>query len=320
MVRFRNLAAVDFTAHGTQVDEFLVTEIDGVKWTCIRPKRQLTRLEFDVKVEGFCQTPVVLLGAIPAVCRLDDEKRVWYSRFPEPHEIAISFSLADEWLSAHLVQRRIAFEAVKSQVDEIHAALDEEQLESETVVVHLRSWKELCRKVFPYMFLVLTTDDLALQIAQIWLDRHCSLEERTTILAQTCRSVYVQNAIKNGAVPKLSKSIQFPPSPRFRADGHIDRSIFLRSEALADLVARCEPWHELQTILHFTERASLAFQLSEENFYVMGSLTAAIENLLYRFATSVATENPTSLAESYTRLTLEECLVNIESTASRRHR
>jgi len=317
-LRFRNLAAVGSTAHGSQIDEFLTTEIDGEKWTCIRPTRRLSRLEFDVKSKGFCQVPVVLFNSSPAACHLDDENRVWYSNLPEPHEIATSFLLADDWLSDRLAERRFVFDAIKTQVDAIHATLEADYVKTEAVVEHLRAWKELCTEAFPYMFLVLTIDDLVLHLAQRWIDRQCSPGQRTELLAQVCRSVYVRNAIANNAIPRLSKSLQFPPSQLFRSIGYIDRSIFLRSEALANVIARCEVWHKAQTILHVTERASLAFQLSEENFHVMGSLTTACENLLYRFSLSVAPEAPTEFANRYRDLTLEECVADIQSRSTRR--
>lgn len=317
-MRFRNLAAVDSDAHGTQSDEFRTVVLDGKKWTCIRPKRALTRLEYDVKSEGFRRVPAVLFDLEPAECRLDEENRVWYAGLPEPFEIASAFLVADEWLSNHLGDREAAFGAVKAQVDATISALEGDALDVQSVCEHLRSWKELCARAFPYMFLVLTMDDLILKTAQLWLGRLGTLDRTTLILSELCRSEYVRNAVENGAVPKLSKSLEFPPAPTFRAVGGVDRSLFLRSATLMKAIANCKDWHEAQTVLRMAERASLAFQLSEENFHVMGSLTTAYENLLYRYAVSIEPDDPTGCASRYLDMTVDECIADIKHSHVRR--
>ena len=292
-LRFRDLVVVESTSHGSQIDNYAITrDENNVRWICIRPKRSVSALEFDVKEEGFSRVPVVLFGSKPASCYRDEEGKIWYANFPESHEILSSFISCDFWIDNLLEERRKVFDKLKTFIDSIHEVLMEENIKQDVLTEFLKNWKKLCSLAFPYMFLALMTDDLTLNYAKRLLKKYNGSDNITLLFQNMLRSTYSKNAIKSGKFPTLNKSLMFPPRKLFKPIGGIDRTLYLDNPFLKFTIEKCCSGQENNYFLRLIERTSLAFQISEENFYVMGALTGAIENLLFSACMQRKVKNP----------------------------
>jgi len=284
MTKFRYGTAVNMISHGSDVTEYKVRREDGKEWICIRPERHYSRLEHDVREQGFERVPEVLFGRQQATCRMDDDGLVWYADFVNQDEIYHRTLHDPNWFLRRLEERKEIFDNCKSKIKDFNSRIQDGDLTKETCIEYLRDWERLNSELFPYMFLALLTDEILIKDFRRLLTSHFDTAQATEILDDLLESEYSKNAIKGGYAPKKGKFFTFPPEAPYYPEGEIvlNRTTEQESEIYEKMLSSTvsEFWSSIDTYIRYRAFVPLVFQISEENFYVMRSLSIAMNHIV----------------------------------------
>lgn len=310
MPRFRHISATMGINHGSSAAEYIVKRIGGDKWVCIRPQRGISIFEFDSKKEGFERVPVVLLGKTRAVARLDPEGRVWYKDFPEPHEIFHKTLEDPDWFFEKALEREKAFADVKEYGHHLSQIIKTPDLHK--YIQTLSCWRETNSTMFPYMFLVLMTDEMIIDGFRQFLISFLPRKLLGEYLCSLLHSKYVERAVQLKNFPRLSKSLVFPSENPFYTEAGIDFSVCSPLEAKVLSKVFSSPLNSranfADMFLRYRLVTPIVHQLSEENLYLWKSLSTHINKILEYLADSLITKQKISKRPDILQYTIAEII------------
>lgn len=284
MTKFRYGTAVNTISHGSGVTEYDIRREEGKEWICIRPERHYTRLEHDVRERGFERVPEVLFGRQRATCRMDDDGLVWYADFVNQDEIYHKTLHDPDWFIRRMNERKKVFDRCKSEIEEFNSRIRSGDLTKDICIEYLRDWERLNSELFPYVFLVLLTDEILIKDFRRLLLSHFDTAQATEILDDLLKSEYSKNAIEGGYVPKKGKFFTFPPETLYYPEGKIvlNRTTERESEIFRKILGSEveEYWSTIDNYIRYRTLVPLVFQISEENSYVMRSLSITMNHIV----------------------------------------
>lgn len=310
MPKFRHISATMGINHGSAAAEYVVKRIGGEKWVCIRPQRLISVFEFDSKKEGFERVPVVLLGKTRAEARLDPEGRVWYKNFPEPHEIFHKTLEDPDWFFAKVLEREQAFLNVKEFLRHLSQIVKTPDVQK--YVLELPRWKEANSVMFPYMFLVLMTDELIIDGFRQFLASFLPRGLLGEYLCSLLRSKYVEEVVQMRKSPRLSKSLVFPSEDPFYIEAGIEFSVYSPLEAKVLRKVFSYPLNSRANFANMFFRYRLVtpivHQLSEENLYLWKSMATHVNKILEYLADFLITRRKISKRSEILQYTIDEII------------
>lgn len=293
MPRFRQSVGVNMLYHGSSISKYLLIEKEGKKWICIRPDRQVSKLDFDAKKKGFEKVPTVLFGRNKARCELSEDQLVWYTDFVDEAELFF-YTLHDlDWFFKKVLEREKAYETCKEMIKKIYEVCEKDRITKEGYIDTILMWSDTYSKIFPYAFLSLMTDEGFIESFTFFLENLIDDGKVNKIMNRILRSEYAKNAIEFGYIPKLSKSLVFPPEPKFIPEGKINFRIYTKNDKdILEAISKIDSDQNLVDIyFRYKIVVPIIFQLSEENFYVLRGLSIAANHLLNRLGEELISKN-----------------------------
>jgi len=316
MTKFRYGASVNTISHGSGINKYDIVRKEGQKWICIRPERQYTPLEHDVRKRGFERVPEVLFGHERATCKMDNEGLLWYTDFVNQDELYFTSLHNPEWLLKNISERRDVISKCKDFIDEVNNWVKEDDLTVSDCVDYLKRWEEISASLYPYMFLALMTDEMIIEDFQQLLFDHTDKSTANSMIGDLLRSEYTKKAAKGGYAPNKTKIFTFPPEDYYYPEGEIvlDRSSNHDGEILSQVLQTDldSYWNSVDTYFRYRLITPLVFQLSEENFYVGKAMLISMNHVVDYVAEMLIKENVIDEKSETQGFRLEELIDQIE--------
>lgn len=318
MTKFRYGASVNTISHGSGINEYDIVRKEGKKWICIRPERQYTPLEHDVRKRGFERVPEVLFGRKRATCKMDSNGLLWYSDFVNQDELYFTSLHNPEWLLKNISERIDVITTCKEFISEVNSRLEEDNLTKSACIEYLERWEEISASLYPYMFLTLMTDEMIIEDFQQLLFEYTDKTTANAMIGDLLRSEYTKNAAKGGYAPNKTKIFTFPPEKYYYPQGEIvlDR-MSEQDDIVLNKVLQTELdsyWNSVDTYFRYRLVAPLVFQLSEENFYVGKSILISMNHVVDYVGEKLIEEGIINEKSETQEMHLDELIGQIEHT------
>lgn len=252
---------------------FNIHEIRQIQnWVCPRPDRIYQELRYGIIKDVFASSGHFLFGLPEAKVKRNDLGAILVYGLPLIDDVCSFLLCEPSWLVNKARERSVEFERVKCELKEIEANLDGSNLQS--IYCIFNKCVFLYRSLFKYTY---TSQAISDELLDLYINFCKTIGIETSKDLLNIKSDYVERCIKSGVDPGVSQRWNSAHANPHVWNGNIDYTP-MEIENAIQLAIKSNPNHAILSRDYDSFRiiVPLAYQLSEEYFYISSSINSFI--------------------------------------------
>lgn len=253
--------------------EFSIKDIQPIRnWVCPRPDRVYQELRYCIIKDVFASSGHFLFGLPEGKVKRNSTGAILVYGQPSINDVCSFLLCTPFWLVNKAKERSEEFRRIKYELKEIESSLDDNDLQS--IYDIFKRCITLYRSLFKYAY---TSQAISDELLDLYIDFCKSLGTETSKDILNLKSNYVENCLKEGVDPGVSQRWDANCAVPHIWDGNLDFAQMEIEDTIQNAIfSRSDYKILLRDYESFRIIVPLAYQLSEEYFYISSSINSFI--------------------------------------------